>query len=536
MAYYQPPTPLNQGKFNPAGYEDQTGALTIAEANSLFLRFPTAQGTENFGDVVVAGTLSVGTFSATDIVITGELTTNNPSTFGTTYGYQTSEPAVGTSIHNTSYGFQCAKTLSTTTGSGGNSAFGAIAMPSITGIANLNTAMGHNSLWSLTTGLRNTAVGAGTQTSTITTGVDNTAIGFNAKAIGDASFSVEVGSGATATTSGTAVGYNSISSGNNGSCAFGLNATSSSSNTTSLGANSDATVAGATAVGYSSQAIGANATSVGFASSASGSASVAIGDTATASGTDAIAIGDATLASGLTSVALGSAARATASGAVAIGEATQVSGSSSVGIGVGVILTTSNTIQLGTASETVRLRTLAPITNTGDLTIGSGSTGNITFNINDTNPLRIGTTTPMINFQSGWWSLAPTISTSYQAMAFTQFSSITGNSKNYSRFPINFIPRFYTVKIENTGTFTGTGVQVRFNVYRNSGTPGSNSLAVSAYETITSSDTDLSGEFVSPISADGNNDGIYVAIQFTYTTLTALNRTFYVSFFGQQTP
>lgn len=295
MAYYQPPVPLNQGKFNPAGYEDPTGALTIEEANSLFLRFPTAQGTENFGDANVVGTLTAGTFNPANITITGKLTTTNASTFATTFGYQTSEPTTGTSIHNTAYGFQCASGLSATTGTGGNTAFGAIAMPSITGACNANTAIGHNALWSLTTGDHNTVVGKGNQVSTITTGSDNTAVGFNAGANANVSFSTSVGSGATTTASGTAVGY--ISS-----------------------------------------AIGLGATALGTNSSSSGTASSALGGGSFASGDNSIAIGDAT---------------ANNTEAIAIGFGAQASGVDSVAIGAGVVNTTANRIQLGTVAETV---------------------------------------------------------------------------------------------------------------------------------------------------------------------------------------
>lgn len=542
MAYYQPPVPLNQGKFNPAGYEDPAGALTIEEANSLFLRFPTAQGTENFGDANVVGTLTAGTFNPANITITGKLTTTNASQFATTFGYQTSEPTSVSNFHNTAYGYQCAKTLSATTGTGGNTAYGAIAMPNITGACNANTAIGHNALSSLTTGDQNTAVGCATVSTTITTGSDNTTIGFNAKGIGNTSYSVAVGSQATTTTSGVAVGYIATASGI-GSVALGVNTLSIGTSSTALGSSSearddysiaigDATAnnTGAIAIGNGTTTIGLRGVGIGYGAVASGETSVAIGDVATASGTDAIAIGDASVASATTSVAIGSASQAIASGSVAIGEGAQVSGTTSVAIGAGVVLSTSNTIQLGTSAETVRLRTLAPISDTTDLTIGSGSTGNITFNISATNPLRIGTTTQMVNFMSPQWTLAPVINTSYQAMTLNQ----VGFSRTYYYTPINFIPRYYSAMIQSGGTFTGTGVSVKFLVYKNAST--SNKLGESSPTTITSGTDDIYGVFNTMVSSDDNNDAIYVALQLGYTTLTALNRTFYITFWGQQTP
>lgn len=283
MAFYQPPIPLNQGKFNPAGYEDPTGSLTIEEANTLFLRFPTAQGTENFGDVNVVGTLTAGTFSPinitadtaslditntgdivlavpttkaiqfqvasfpkmtltettnsfevlaggdilfsvsgyeklaidetitdfkdNDVIIsgTGKLSTTNPDTYGTTYGYETSQATSGNSIHNTAFGYQTGKGLINTTGNGGNTAFGAIALTSITGASTNNTAIGHNALWGITTGDGNTQVGMTTTAlaGNLTTANNNTLIGHNASVSG------------TGITTSTAIGYNAQATASN---------------------------------------------------------------------------------------------------------------------------------------------------------------------------------------------------------------------------------------------------------------------------------------------------------------------------------
>ena len=382
MAFYQPPTPLNQGKFNPVGYEDPTGALTIEEANTLFLRFPTAQGTENFGDANVVGTLTAGIFNPANVIVSGELTTTNPSTYGTTYGFETSEPTTGTSIHNTAYGFQCAKTLSTTTGTGGNTAFGAIAMPSISGACNFNTAVGHNALWSLTTGDHNTAVGGATQTSTITTGVDNTTVGYNAKTIGNISNSVAVGASATSSSSGTAVGRGATAGGAGGT-AVGNSASATGLNSCAFGLIANATVDNSIAIGNATTCAGIRSVALGYQANAQSLTSISIGDVATTNGEGSIAIGDGAQTAGIASIAIGRASYGNGVDSIAIGDGTQANGTTSVAIGAGVVLSTSNTIQLGTSAETVRFNNLKALTDATTLTIGSGTTaglGNLVVN------------------------------------------------------------------------------------------------------------------------------------------------------------
>ncbi len=58
MASYQPPTE-NLAIFNPAAFEEDTTPLTFSEASKFFLRFPTAQGTENMQNTNVNGDLTV---------------------------------------------------------------------------------------------------------------------------------------------------------------------------------------------------------------------------------------------------------------------------------------------------------------------------------------------------------------------------------------------------------------------------------------------------------------------------------------------
>lgn len=80
MSSYFPPT-QDLAIFDPSVFKKQTDALTIQEADSRYLRFPTAQGTENFTninvfgdasfnlDVSVAGTLTAGTLNISNLAV-----------------------------------------------------------------------------------------------------------------------------------------------------------------------------------------------------------------------------------------------------------------------------------------------------------------------------------------------------------------------------------------------------------------------------------------------------------------------------------
>jgi hypothetical protein len=412
MAYYQPPVPLKQDKFNSAGFEDPTGSLTVEEADTRYLRFPTAQGTENFADVNVSGDLTI---------------TNTSSNLA--LGYQSGLNLVSaSSLENTFIGYNSGKGVAAYTLSSDNTAVGYGTLENMDDVNNQNTAVGSGAL-AVAQSSRNTAVGyrAGIA---ISSGTGNTCIGR------DTGLLISTGS------SNTCIGEDT--------------------------ANSTLTT---------------------------GSSNTFVG---TGSGTSLATV------------------------------------SSSTAIGAGATVSASNTIVLGRSSETVRLRTLKPLTDTTDLTIGAGSTGNISFNISDTNPLTLGTT-PMVNFESSWWYLEPVINTSYQPMIITEFYTNTGlNSRSYYYYPINFIPRFFTARFENRGAFTGTGVGIKFLIYKNAST--SNVLAESTLATIISGTDDVYGSFSTPVSTTDNNDAIYVALQLNYTTLSALNRGIFFKFWGQQTP
>jgi hypothetical protein len=140
----------------------------------------------------------------------------------------------------------------------------------------------------------------------------------------------------------------------------------------------------------------------------------------------------------------------------------------------------------------------------------------------------------MVNFQSSWYVLQPVINKTVQSMIVNELILATGLTRTYYRFPINFIPRFFTARVEDLGTFTGTGVSVRFTVYKNNDT--SDKLGDSGALTVISTTDILSGTFASAVSSDGSNDAIYIGLTLDYTTLTALNRSFYITFYGQQTP
>ena len=466
MADYPPPSQLLPS-FNPAVFRTNETPLTIEEAEKFFLRFPTAQGTENLASVNVSGTLT---------------TTKDSHNLG--FGYQALSAAVdGSAVDNTAFGYQALKAL---TLGDSNTAFGDLALAELSGTSintSKHTAVGHQAGMNLITGEENTYVGfnAGKGASNYTLSSYNTAVGVNTlENIGsNRSYNTAVGANAlnlVSANENTGVGYGAggvITSGITNTCIgiiAGVDITTGSSNTAIGGNSGDGLI--------------------------TGSSNTFIGKDAGTS---------------LSSV------------------------STSTAIGAGSTVGASNTIVLGTASETVRFNTLKPLTDTSDMTIGAGSTGDITFNISETNPLRIGTTTPMVNFQSSWYFLGPAINKTLQNMFVTEFFSAgAGLTKTYYRSPINFIPRFFTVRTEDTGTFTGTDVTIKFTVYKNN-LPGS-ILGETSALSITSTSDILSGTFSSAVSTDNNNDAIYIGLTLGYTTLTALNRNYFICFYGQQTP
>lgn len=280
MASYLPPIPLNQGLFNPASFPDPNAGdgLTLAEANSLFLRFPTAQGTETLSDAI----------------ITGKLSTTNPNTKSLVYGYQTTETA-GTGEHNTAFGFQAGKGYGTlTTSTGGNSAFGALTMPSITTSASNNTAIGHNALYNLSSGTANTVVGTQIQSNQQTTiGASNTLIGFNAYGI-DNIGSVGNTNGATAVGAGVSVSDNCVAVGRSASAkvgnsvALGNLAEAKKNNSIAIGSLSTTSADGCISIGASAGINGSGAQCIAIGSQALGRTDIARASTAT----DNIMIGE----------------------------------------------------------------------------------------------------------------------------------------------------------------------------------------------------------------------------------------------------
>lgn len=338
MAYYQPPTPLNQDKFNPAGYEDPASGLTIAEADARFLRFPTAQGTENLSDVNVSGTLTI---------------TNNETNFG--LGYQALDTFTGSAVDNTAFGYQA---LSILTDGTSNTAVGSLAMLNFTGSAatcRRNTCIGHEAGIYMTSGLDNTFVGfdagAGVDISPWSNSY-NTGIG---------SYSLKsIASGATRN---TAVGYQSLlnTTGGDDNVAVGHNAGSSIStgiNNTTIGSGAGGASLNTTSsnvfVGYNARVGGAgtgNAVGIG-ADCLATSNSVVIGN------------GASTGSTGSQSITIGRNSSALGANSVSIGNGATCAGGSSVSIGNGVATSASNTITLGTTSETVALNTITPLYST----------------------------------------------------------------------------------------------------------------------------------------------------------------------------
>jgi hypothetical protein len=248
MADYQPPTE-NLPEFNPAVFRTNNTPLTIAEAERLFVSFPTAQGNVNLSSVNIAGDLT---------------TTKNAHNLG--FGYQAlSSAVVGSAIDNTAFGFQALKALDV---GDSNSAFGDLALPNLTGGAGLrNTGLGHQSGLNLQTGSDNTFVGfnagrgsGGLRTGSssnvglgsdslknLTTGQSNTAVGTNSA---DA-----ITSGMANTFIGGSSGISVLGGSNNTLIGYGTNASASTSTSVAIGYNAVVSADNTIVLGTSSQTV-----------------------------------------------------------------------------------------------------------------------------------------------------------------------------------------------------------------------------------------------------------------------------------------
>ena len=73
MSSYPPPIEVLP-IFNPAVFVVKDTPLTIAEGEKYFLKYPQAQGTQNFTDINVGGTATIEDIDAYTLEVSGEVT------------------------------------------------------------------------------------------------------------------------------------------------------------------------------------------------------------------------------------------------------------------------------------------------------------------------------------------------------------------------------------------------------------------------------------------------------------------------------
>nr|WP_255581998.1 YadA-like family protein [Cupriavidus sp. AU9028] len=213
-------------------------------------------------------------------------------------------------------------------------------------------AMGADSLANLS----GTAVGA----QSVATGQNSTAVGRSASATGTRSLAMGLQSNSAAEQA-TAIGYQASASALN-AVAMGTSAVANSENAVAIGTNATATGGRAVAIGFGNTANGNGAVAIGDPSTATGDGAVAQGMDNTATGNGSIAMGNTNMVGG-GGQAVG-VAGTPAQGAVGIGYQNTVVGQGSVAIG-----NTSSALAAGA----VALGDTAVANNAGDVALGSGS-------------------------------------------------------------------------------------------------------------------------------------------------------------------
>lgn len=164
MADYLPPTedlPI----FDSSVFKHDTTALTVDEANKIFLRYPTAQGSETLQDTTIIGSLTIDNKHSNVGIYSGNNTGIGTSVFD----------IITTGQYNTAFG---ALSLYSVTSGTGNTGVGYTSLTFLT-TGNKNTGIGLNALVQATTSNNNTAVGLGSLANLLT-GNNNTAVGESA--------------------------------------------------------------------------------------------------------------------------------------------------------------------------------------------------------------------------------------------------------------------------------------------------------------------------------------------------------------------
>ena len=355
MATYPPPTyaePLSI--FNPIYFESDDVALTKAQADLLYLRYPVAQGTETLQQIIVNGLSTFNNKVSQNIggnnVQYGDSLTYNVLTTGTanTMIGKTTATSLTTGIHNTGVGYLSSNSLTT-----GNS----------------NTYVGYHSGRFNVSGDSNTAIGhqAGQN---INNQTNTTAVGYRAQRVGALSGSVAVGSEAGELNQSN----NSIAIGNSAgrlnqasdSIAIGFTSGTSSQGTKSVAIGSETAVttqasnaiAIGTLAGNSLQGTGTIAIGENAGNSSQGNYAIALGIQAgqTSQSGSSIAIGNSSgqTSQGVDALAMGVGAGRTSQGLEAIaigldaGNASQGVNTIAIGSYAGYITQSNNSIAIGT--------------------------------------------------------------------------------------------------------------------------------------------------------------------------------------------
>ena len=181
---------------------------------------------------------------------------------------------------------------------------------------------------------------------TIASGNNATAIGGRANASGN--YSLALGNSTTASgNQSIAIGNSTIASGG-ASTAMGFGSTASGSFSTAMGQGTKALGSNSTAMGVNTTASGDASTAMGNHATASGYASVAMGGSTTASEYYTLAMGDRTTASGYASTALGNSTIASGQSSTAMGENTTASGYISTAMGIDTTASGNISTAMGT--------------------------------------------------------------------------------------------------------------------------------------------------------------------------------------------
>jgi len=223
MASYPPPTetlPI----FDAGVFTTNDSTLTISQADARYLKFPTGQGTETIPNLVVSGTSTLATTTATTL---NALEIKQSVSFGASVGLSPMIPTSATGDYNVAFGNSVFPVLTSGNNNVGMGAFTglyittgakntAVGSNSLRG-ANVNscTAIGANTLYNAT-GSNNIAIGTDSANA-LTSGTSNTIVGTSANQTGNPTNCTIIGADATCAsyTKSTAIGKDATATASN---------------------------------------------------------------------------------------------------------------------------------------------------------------------------------------------------------------------------------------------------------------------------------------------------------------------------------